>query len=967
MTALATVLEKELRDRYRSGKNLLVWLDSDDLYTPFVDQLAQRDDFPAKVVAFRGSFLETLLALEPLGSGLDPERLLVHLPGHNDKTVRATPLLELYHAGTRFEKAWTTLVREAAAGSVAPEEIERFLASEPAELERAERWLESCAAQSASGLDAWLEELEDGWILEGIFDPHPHSHEGRKLRPKIEAEPDGLAALRRCLNRRTGLSDAFLAFYHPEPLTGLDTLADTFAAWLMSVEYIDDLRCPPRLDTLKPLATLSAPLLERCRHLVRQLREHLPERYTELAAVVEERLKDELDHVAARDLGAIDTFKKEADRMLEAAIAALRAGHWAEPLDWAGPRTEGSFWLRRDLGRRSAWALAKAAAVLGRALTQNPQPLASAASLDDALERYRLLTFEVDGAHRRFEQQRLNSLGQTLPHFAALRATTDDLRRRYRTWADALADAFAALCEQHGFLPSPEHQQRNLYDQLVHPLLASGGEPVVLFLVDALRFEMAAELAEALRTHGAEVRLEARLAELPTLTAVGMNALAPVARGGRLSPRLDPQGRRLDGFLTGELSVSEPEDRLRAMHQRSLGAGARSLRLDLATVLATPPRQLEREIGRVQLLLVHSREIDEAGESEVGLATFEALVRQLANAWHRLTQAGFRSFVFAADHGFLLHDPTTADPQRYGATRHVPQRRFVLAEQPAEVSGCVRVALAALGYTDPAGTRLGGSLLFRRDTKVFATSKPVSSFTHGGNSLQERVVPVLIATYRPSRKLSLERYRIAAAGAVDRRAGVYRLPIAVRAEQDAQSVLEIARERELPIALGVPGRDDVAVVIHDVEGGKHRHGHWQLVVGTPAVVCFDLRGARDERVQVEVSHPERDDRVQPWVPETFFEVAGQHPPAAAAPLAAPVAASSPLPEWAAALGDEGTARVFAHLERHGAITESELVTMLGSARAARRFALVFDELLERIPFTARIEIVGGVKRYVRAS
>ncbi len=39
--------------------------------------------------------------------------------------------------------------------------------------------------------------------------------------------------------------------------------------------------------------------------------------------------------------------------------------------------------------------------------------------------------------------------------------------------------------------------------------------------------------------------------------------------------------------------------------------------------------------------------------------------------------------------------------------------------------------------------------------------------------------------------------------------------------------------------------------------------------------------------------------------------------------------------------------------------------MLGGQRAARRFALRFDELAAKAPFDVRIDVVAGVKRYVR--
>jgi hypothetical protein len=39
--------------------------------------------------------------------------------------------------------------------------------------------------------------------------------------------------------------------------------------------------------------------------------------------------------------------------------------------------------------------------------------------------------------------------------------------------------------------------------------------------------------------------------------------------------------------------------------------------------------------------------------------------------------------------------------------------------------------------------------------------------------------------------------------------------------------------------------------------------------------------------------------------------------------------------------------------------------MLGGPRAVRRFAGQFDALAQKAPFGIRIDVVGGVKRYVR--
>jgi len=115
--------------------------------------------------------------------------------------------------------------------------------------------------------------------------------------------------------------------------------------------------------------------------------------------------------------------------------------------------------------------------------------------------------------------------------------------------------------------------------------MAADGEKVAVVLVDALRYEMAADLVGAFREPGTEVTLKPRLAELPTITAVGMNVLAPVVAGGKLAPSV--LDGRFKGFSTGEFTVRSPEDRSRAMGQRAVGKPA--LLLPLSEVCGADP------------------------------------------------------------------------------------------------------------------------------------------------------------------------------------------------------------------------------------------------------------------------------------------------------------------------------------------------------------------------------------------
>ena len=126
------------REVHRQG--IVVWLDRDNHYTSFVDGLIRErgkdDSLSFPIIAFRGSFLELLLAIEPYGNGLGKESLLVHMPGFNEDMIRQTPMLELYDAGVRFRKALDTLIREAAHARVASAEVEAFRAVVAAETAR---------------------------------------------------------------------------------------------------------------------------------------------------------------------------------------------------------------------------------------------------------------------------------------------------------------------------------------------------------------------------------------------------------------------------------------------------------------------------------------------------------------------------------------------------------------------------------------------------------------------------------------------------------------------------------------------------------------------------------------------------------------------------------------------------------------------------------------------------------------
>ncbi|WP_373510960.1 BREX-6 system phosphatase PglZ [Thiocapsa sp.] len=944
---MSRTLEAQLRTDVRKH-GILVWLDLDDHYGNFVDRLIRlRGDgeLPYAVHGYRDSFLELLLALEPETSGGDGTPLLVHLPGFTEESVRATPLLELYRTGKRFRKALGTLVGEAATGLVAPERVAAFIGADGLTLAGADAWLEANLQAHSGALADTLRALPLSALMDDLF-----AVEG--ISDRIN-DPDSQAAFWDHIQATTGMTDDWRLAFSPAAGAKRSDVAYMLAGWALCVEYVHDLTRPPLDAGLTPAARLPSRLVETCRQLCLHLRAHHPVFYEGVSEDTAGWLAEEAEQARAEDLGRTDTFRFEEERILTAALDGLAAGRWEQVLGWTEPRVHGgSFWLQREPARIAAWTLVDAGARLGHAIAGAGPSLGPADDLDAAVELYCTRGCRVDQAHRHLEQRRMALLYPQIPEFGIIRARLESVVGLWRDWADAWARDFNALCIRRGFLPESRLQQRTLFREVVEPL-AGGTGATALFLVDALRYEMGEELFRLLgETPATRCRLQARLAELPTTTAVGMNALAAVANRSRLKPAI--VGGEIVGFVTGELTVSGPEERKRAMQSRVGGSTARWLTLD--EVLTRSEASLKKTIARARLVMVSSLEIDEAGENGVGPAFFDQAIQRLRAAWRLLRDAGVRRFVITADHGFLLLDATTTSVQGHGR-KIDPKRRHVLSAHAANNGDEVRVSLADLGYE---GCDL--HLMMPETTALFDRGRRGRGFVHGGNSLQERVIPVLTLEHRAPAGVDTMEYAIRTR-VLEGVAGMHCIGIEVVPQ--AQGALDFGAAPQIELALRVVDAVGVQVDLCQVRGaGRLLGGSLLAPVGQPCELFFRLTGVEDARVLVELHHPTAQANVIPCTIEGRFAVSpsraatgGESGPDSGATS---VATASWLDRF-----EDVERKVFAHLEAHGVVTESEAVMLLGSQRALRRFSLRFEELARDAPFEVRIEVVAGVKRYVR--
>lgn len=950
---VSEVLEAELRKNVRHH-GIVIWLDADGRYQSFVDQLAlarAQGAVPYEVQGFRGSFLELMLEYAPLSSGTDRDHVVVHLPGFNKQTVRDTPILELFRAGYCFEKGLGTLVGQAAARRVAPDRVGAFVNRADLSLESADAWLTEQLDRPEAGVGALLTAVSAPALLDDLL-----HHRGL-----VEKLDGAYAPVFEHLEAELGLpADWVERTFRADGARPSDA-AFVAASWALSVEYVDDLGRDPVTDRLAPAKQLHTAVVTACRELAAHLRRSQQDFYEQTARQTqEELLASEVGRARAADLGKIDTFPFEDEVVLIDALEALRDGSSATAHGWARQRIDGgSFWLERRPARKSEWQLVEGAAALGLAIDEAGSAL-GAKSLDEAAARYAEAGAAVDRAHRHLEQRRHALLYSQLDRFEELRPLLDEMRERWRAWADGWARDFNQLCRAQGFLPSAERQQRGLFEEVVRPLAVEA--TTAFFVVDALRFEMGEELRRAIADSSAtETKLSYRLAELPSNTEVGMNVLAPVASEGRLAPAI--KKGRVIGFSAGEFRVYNPDTRRRAMQDRI--GGSNCPWLSLQDVLNRGAPALKTTVSKSRLLVLHSEEIDKAGEKDLGPKVFDQVLRQLRTAWRLLRDAGVKHFVITSDHGFLLLHDRVENAQHHGRVID-PKRRHVMSSVGADHSGEVRVSLGDLGYDGVDDLHL----MFPETTAAFDTGKRGGDFVHGGNSLQERMIPVLTVVNRRAAGGSSLRYRVDAR----REAGIEGMHcIALRVEVATQGALPFARDKEVELALRVMDLPDVEVdLVQARRGGRVVGGSVHALVAEDVEIFFRLHGRTDARAQVEIFHPGAAAEVDPCAIARRFEVASdgtkvepEEPGVAKEQAPAEPAPSEAPSGWLEQLPEGGVRELFSHLERHGIVSEAEATRMFGSARKLRRFSMNFEEHAGRAPFAVRIEVIGGVRTYVR--
>ena len=410
-----------------------------------------------------------------------------------------------------------------------------------------------------------------------------------------------------------------------------------------------------------------------------------------------------------------------------------------------------------DLNRWRTWFIARRSTVWYAKYAAIYQALESAISLVELKQRYpagfRLSApllfhtyatelYQFDQAYRHFIVASDQARGDII------KSLVEDIENLYCYWfldglGAAWSDALETQAQGHWHIAETP-AQTHFFKLNVTPILERNDrEKVFVIISDALRYEVASELKEAIKKElRGETLLAPQLGVLPSVTRLGMAALLP---GDTLE--LIPKS---GDVLNHGLSTKGSDARLAVLQQNS---GLETTVLRAADLLAMNTEMGREAIRPYRLIYLYHDVIDAIGDKAASerqvLAACEDAIGELLKLTKKICNSLNGTHVLiTADHGFLYQRQAIANADKVP----LPQaddivetnRRFVLRTQNIQEPGL-------LNFTLSYDSR-GAIVSVPRGSLRFAIQGAGSQYVHGGASLQEICVPVITYHHKRAEK-----------------------------------------------------------------------------------------------------------------------------------------------------------------------------------------------------------------------
>lgn len=669
----------------------------------------------ATVVRYDGSYLAIRYAVEAYTSGDNPENVVVYLQGLK-RDEKGSLLLELEKLGVHYaqpalqQMARLTLRKRFT--DVAIDDLVKNGALTYSDFAKLAE--DSGAAEGASILKGIFGQSDTlpliaTWILDDSRDA--------EIQQKGAVEE-----FRRTVEAKVGLQ-------LPDDAS-VSRMRSNVARYILANEFRMDLTGAAPAS----IQVIPAPTNDSQEKAIRKIAESLrqtrnADAYESLADQIETELSLNEVSVSGSDLGSIDTFRFEERAVVRECFKLLDGGNATAARALFDARHE-SFWVERDDTRRGVWRACELMLEMEALASRVEATLAKANGKPEKwVDRY---TNDQDGDRGWYR------LDQAQRELETLLAAIDDddlderavsaIRAVYDRVARKMAEGFIKVYSGNDWTIPGVVRQTTIWSEFV----AKQRKPVAFIIVDAMRYEIGAELAARLEKLG-EVKLQPAVAALPSITPVGMAALLP---GASSSFSVVDQRGKLGAEIDGSF-LHNREGRLSYLEARVPGmVSAR-----LGDVVSWSPTTKKKLTG-AQVVVVLSSEIDGAGEgidNRYARSVMGGVVSDVARALQKLASIGVENAVITADHGHLFFGAEREESMRLdapGGAQVELHRRCWIGRGGATPPGSVRVAGSKLGYSSDLDVVLPTSV------SVFKAGGGLA-YHHGGASMQELIIPLL--------------------------------------------------------------------------------------------------------------------------------------------------------------------------------------------------------------------------------
>lgn len=352
---------------------------------------------------------------------------------------------------------------------------------------------------------------------------------------------------------------------------------------------------------------------------------------------------------------------------------------------------------------------------------------------DDYLHKYRDEYYLIDQLYRQ-SIECFCKISPTIALYDAVQKVKHNLDMQYAKlcnrinleWMRCVKDA-GGMNAVHGL------RQQDFYDSLIKGIQ----KKVVVIVSDALRYEVAQELIGVLAARKHIARLNMGIAMLPSETKFCKPALLP-HRSLRLYAEVDgTQNMGVDNRILD--TMDKRTEQVDAYRQGAVC-------VDYETV-GKYEQDKNREIFKHPLVYVMHNTIDDKSHSAVAKDIVDSCrdaINELETLVHKLHESYNVTEVYiTSDHGFLFNDQVFEDKDKHKVTEDALEKstRYYLTQSEAAVPGIVKFPLSEVSGMEEDDIYVA----VPEGTNRLQAPAGGYRFTHGGASLQELLIPIIIS------------------------------------------------------------------------------------------------------------------------------------------------------------------------------------------------------------------------------